>query len=226
MSMNGCFAAVRPEVLAELRADPDRAVRLAGGSGLSGLLGAVGPEAVADALNGCLPAPVSWACRLVPRRARVWLVARVLPVPDAAIVGPPEVAGGRDVPVEAELDVHKDWHALHWLLTGSADEVDGPLGDAILGGEPVGDEVEHDTGYGPVRALDPARVVAVHAALTALGHDGALGRWDRRAMQAAEVYGGSWGADDRASVSANLGRLMGFYERAAASGHAVLAWIS
>src|SRR5262249_46865216 len=46
---------------------------------------------------------------------------------------------------------------LHYLFTGSADEGDGPLADAILGGVEVGD----DRGYGPARFLDPDEVCAV-----------------------------------------------------------------
>ena len=45
------------------------------------------------------------------------------------------------------VDLDKAWHGVHWLLTGSAEESSGPASDAILGGEPVGE----DLGYGPAQ---------------------------------------------------------------------------
>jgi hypothetical protein len=110
-----------------------------------------------------------------------------------------------------EVDVDKAWHAIHWLLTGSADDrpppapkrglfrrsapEPGPAGAewlAVLGGEPVGD----DNGYGPARLLRPEQVAAVAAALTPLDRDALGGRVDLAAMEAAELYPGIWDEED------------------------------
>ena len=39
------------------------------------------------------------------------------------------------------FDVDKAWQALHFTLTGDAWEASGPLGEVVLGGEPVGEDV-------------------------------------------------------------------------------------
>lgn len=48
------------------------------------------------------------------------------------------------------VDLDKAWHAIHYLLTGEADEVPGPLGFLVSGGAPVG---AIEVGYGPARAF-------------------------------------------------------------------------
>lgn len=49
-----------------------------------------------------------------------------------------------------ELDLHKYWHGLHYLLTGTAWEGDAPANGLLLGGTSIGDT---DLGYGPARAM-------------------------------------------------------------------------
>lgn len=51
---------------------------------------------------------------------------------------------------ETSVDLGKAWHGIHWLLTGSPDSTDDVTSEAILGGQPVGE----DLGYGPARLLD------------------------------------------------------------------------
>ena len=82
--------------------------------------------------------------------------------------------------VKANLDLGGQWSVLHWCLTGSEDEVPGPAGDAILGGEPLGD----DFGYGPARVLDPERVRAVAELLDRLQPAGVVARLDSPAQRA------------------------------------------
>ena len=54
-----------------------------------------------------------------------------------------------DVDGRISFDVDKAWHAVHFTLTGDAWNVDGALGQIVLGGEPFGEEI----GYCPARWL-------------------------------------------------------------------------
>ena len=89
-----------------------------------------------------------------------------------------------DGPNEDGLSLEKSWHSLHYLLTGSAQEVDSPLGNAILGGKEIGP----DMGYGPARFLDASQVQEVSSALNKVSNHDLARRFDLRAMTAAKVY--------------------------------------
>src|SRR5689334_11060249 len=57
------------------------------------------------------------------------------------------------------LDVDKAWHLIHFLLTGSADEGSGPLANAVIGGQLLGNV--DVGGYGPAVYLSAAEVAEV-----------------------------------------------------------------
>jgi hypothetical protein len=88
-----------------------------------------------------------------------------------------------------QLDIHKAWHGLHYLLTGKADDADGPLGFVATGGERVGD----DLGYGPARLFDPDAVKTIAAALDALTVEEVAARYDADKMTELHIYPGGWG---------------------------------
>lgn len=126
---------------------------------------------------------------------------------------------------DPELDLDKSWHAIHYLLTGTAWHIDEGAGSAILGGDPVGE----DGGYGPARVLDPERVRAVAASLGAVGVDTLRARFDPRAMASADIYPNIWERADEefdAYLAPHFERLRSFYRQAAADGQAVLLAIS
>src|SRR5262245_45909058 len=79
---------------------------------------------------------------------------------------------------EDALDLGKAWHGLHFLLTGTAWEGDGPLAAAILGGE----EITGDLGYGAARCLSPRGVAEVALALGASDVAAVIAGFDARAM--------------------------------------------
>ncbi|GAA2188068.1 hypothetical protein GCM10009848_27660 [Micromonospora lupini] len=122
---------------------------------------------------------------------------------------------------DPELDLHKSWHALHYLLAGTAAEVDDPAAAAVLGGVDIGEE----GGYGPPRLLDVETVRVVAAALDMLDVDTLRARFDPDALASADVYPGGWarGVNDfdkfLAPAFADLCR---FYRSAAAENQAVL----
>lgn len=121
-----------------------------------------------------------------------------------------------------ELDLHKSWHCLHFMLTGKVEEKGGtPLGDAVLGGTEIGGE-EADTGYGPPRALTLAQVRAVANALADFPIDQKAQEFDAAAAEKAGVYVAQ---HDPEELKEYFGQLRSFYDDAARKGNAVILWI-
>lgn len=118
------------------------------------------------------------------------------------------------------VDLDKAWHGLHWLLTGSADPTDDVASEAILGGDPAGE----DLGYGPARLLAPERVQLVAAALQGMGRDALRQRVDLNAMAGAGLYPDIWDEDDvfDAYLAPAYERLRSFYVDASRTGQAVI----
>ncbi|MCW2499097.1 MAG: hypothetical protein JWN87_773 [Frankiales bacterium] len=117
------------------------------------------------------------------------------------------------------LDLGKAWHAVHFLLNGSAWGGSAPLFDAVLGGTPLGDP----TSYEPVRFVAPAEVEAVAEALPEA--DELVPRFTHRALRQAEVYpDAQWDAPDAltAFVLPAYAHLVELFTDAAAAGDAVL----
>lgn len=118
------------------------------------------------------------------------------------------------------FDVGRAWHAVHALLSGSADPGTGPAAAAVLGGLPLGDP----SSYEPVRLLPAGQVVEVAELLRGLRPDALALRFDAAALRRAQVYPDVW--DDPAALSGFVlpayARLRAFYAEAAAAGDAVL----
>ncbi|MFI7598872.1 YfbM family protein [Actinoplanes sp. NPDC049681] len=126
---------------------------------------------------------------------------------------------------DPELDLDKSWHAIHYLLTGTAWDVSEGAGAAILGG----DEVGEDNGYGPARLLTSDKVQAVAAALDAMDVDTLRNRFVPEALAAADIYPAIWAqtdADFDSYLAPYFAQLRSFYGRASANGQAVLLAIS
>lgn len=121
----------------------------------------------------------------------------------------------------AELSLDKAWHGVHYLLCGSVEPVDGPLGQAVLGGDEIGEDF---AGYGPARMHGPEAVTLIAGALgdPALESRSA-GRYDPQQMAALEIYPFGWdghGALDW--LMGSLRDLRGFFHDAAGQGSAVV----
>lgn len=250
MSINGHLLALSPALAEALARDPGRVASLTMAAGLGGGLpgGAGGLVQGVDGLLRQVPA-VGCLWGLLPRFLRQGLLRRLLPVPSAAPPvapdpGPsappklrlvtdaePEEEGDEEEPEEEalpagagpSLGLHKDWQLLHWGITGQVDEAPGPLGQAVLGGEELGE----DLGYGPARLLAPSEVKAVASALGRLALD------DLRRQLAQpppeEVYSADFlveeGEEAVEEVVELFGELVAFYREAAAQGQAVLLWL-
>ena len=129
---------------------------------------------------------------------------------------PPPGFGAR-----APLYLGKAWHALHYLLTGSAWEGEGPLRFLASGGTELGDELV----YGPARIWSVDEVRAIAAALADLPTEVLLGRVDPAAMTAAEIYPAIWDRDEdfAAFIGPAYEELRAFMREAAARGEGMVA---
>lgn len=100
-----------------------------------------------------------------------------------------------DLPEEAQgevIDLDKAWHGLHYLLTGTAWGGDEPACYLIAGGEQIGDEEEHNVGYGPARLLLPAQVAAFAAVVATLIPAEIQKRLNPEEMTRLEIYPEVW----------------------------------
>lgn len=135
----------------------------------------------------------------------------------------------RDVEAEAgeRVSLDKDWHALHFLLTGDdrMDEglVPPPLGNVVLGGTPT----PFEASYGQVRLLSPSEVREVAEALGAISLAELQSRFDPEDFTRREIYPnprpGGWDEEQIASLWQIYPDLVSFFARAAAAGNVVLA---
>jgi hypothetical protein len=141
---------------------------------------------------------------------------------DALVADPAAVAAALEDDGDV-LDLDKAWHGIHFLLTGSAWEISPGAGEAVLGGEPVGE----DNGYGPPRLLRADRVRAVAAALREVSAETLGARFIPDAALAAEIYPQVWDEEDFAGyLLPNFLSLRDFYLAAADRNADVLLLIS
>jgi len=146
------------------------------------------------------------------------LYLRVAPEDLAELERDPDVAGQWFADREP-LDLGTAWHAIHFLLNGSAFGGGSPLFDAVLGGTAIGDP----STYEPIRYVSPAEVAAVAAALVKSPE--LTQRFTHRAMQQAEIYPESAWAEPAVLTELVLPayeRLLALFAGAAAAGDAVL----
>jgi hypothetical protein len=125
----------------------------------------------------------------------------------------------------APLELGKDWHMLHFLLTGSAWGGEPPLSSAILGGEEFGAEL----GYGRARYLPPEAVEVVARALEAVSRVELQERFDPSRLARADIYplnGDELSRTDLeeyfASVFSRFDDLCDYYADAAEAGEGML----
>jgi Domain of unknown function (DUF1877) len=122
------------------------------------------------------------------------------------------------------IDFDKAWHALHFLLTGSADETDDPL--CLYGrGRPIAE----DNGYGPPLLMSAEEMRAFHDAFAVLSDDELRRRYDPKAMLSAGIYMADAlvdGAEGWDYVSQGIPALRRFAERCVQQGSGAIALIS
>jgi Domain of unknown function (DUF1877) len=121
---------------------------------------------------------------------------------------------------ESGLSIEKSWQVIHYLLTGKIDQAPPPLGNAILGGEEIGQERD----YGRVRFLSPVQVREVAYALSGISRDVLFQRFDIESMKAAKIYP-RMDHLDLEWVMHYFESLSRYYAEAATNGNAMLLWI-
>ena len=185
------------------------------------------PDSIEDFLQGDAPPDTAKLMAALQRAQEIGLRAMGNPAEKEKarleIIRELTAAGAKlpkDGPDEEGLRLEKSWHSLHYLLTGSAQEVDSPLGNAILGGKEIGP----DLGYGPARFLDAKQVQQVSSALNKLSSDDLARRFDLKAMMAAKVYAC---ADEEELELAQhyFEHVVKYYAEAAKRGDAMLLYI-
>jgi hypothetical protein len=135
------------------------------------------------------------------------------------------------LPTEAqgeELDLDKVWHGLHYLLTGTAWDGEEPWNYLLLGGEQIGDEEEHEVGYGPARVLLPFQVAAFFQALATLSPAELSERFNPEEMTRLDIYPSVWDRKDeelKEWMQESLADLQNFLRRAVAQQKAVVVAI-
>jgi hypothetical protein len=96
-----------------------------------------------------------------------------------------------DADDERMIDLDKSWHGIHYLLTGMAGPVPEPLGQAIMGGMEIGE----DLGMGPPRFLEAAVVRKIAEQLADVSDEILRVRFDPKQMDALDVYPKIWVRD-------------------------------
>jgi hypothetical protein len=126
------------------------------------------------------------------------LIGHVYLLPDAklqALLADPAsvyavVDAAYNQPDAGFVDLDKAWQCLHYLLTGTARDGEGPLSFLLKGGQPVGDE--DLGGFGPARVFRPLEAAAIADALAGVSEPQLLARFDLKKLEKLEVYPGRW----------------------------------
>ena len=226
--MHGRIREVSPALLERVRQEPDLIHSVIGGEyELPAEAG--GLEALMSRLGHNAPADLAAKLEALPSKQRATMDAHVANLAramrdaaeqlhDAGGTKPGELDGLGDL---ARLD--QAWHGLHFVLTGSTDSTDGELGQAVLGGVEVGD----DLGYGPARVHDPSAVTRIAHALTALSPNDVRERYNPAAMDAAQIYPGSWHQPENLEwILEKVELLREFYRAVAARGNGVVLYLT
>jgi len=131
--------------------------------------------------------------------------------------------------LESALDLQKAWHILHFLFTGHVDAADAP-GDALLSGEPLGEDV----GYGPARLHGPEATLAFDRFLTTLDVERLQARVSIVEMRRLNIYSLPMGPGSDAEYDRELREEVGhaflklrdYVSDKSAKGDGLLIWLS
>ncbi len=105
-----------------------------------------------------------------------------------------------------EVDLDKAWHAIHYLLTGTAGEGEEPFNFIVSGGIVVGDDI----GYGLTRALTSQQVQSLNTGLQRMDEPFLKRRYNPEKMMALEIYPEVWDRDPQKQD--NLGYCLGAFD--------------
>jgi len=123
------------------------------------------------------------------------------------------------------FDVDKAWQGIHFLLTGSDWEGDGPLAFVLHGGR----EIAEDLGYGSPHGFTSSEVKAIDAALQKIDPAALFERADPTEFTKHELYPDIWDKEPKEEcigyVIDYLNGLKKFISETAQSGRALIAYL-
>jgi hypothetical protein len=126
---------------------------------------------------------------------------------------------------EKQLDLAKNFHALHFLLTGSVEPIDTPASLLLLAGQPIGDV---DVGYGPATAATPTEVAALASFLDEQPQSVLRQRFESPGMSESNVYIGDVlqrdGEEGLNELLEDAEALRTFIGQARAAGDGLVVW--
>jgi hypothetical protein len=157
--------------------------------------------------------------RLDPRAVEEFIHGKMLA--DAPKIKAALGAPYQDGPSEDGLRLEKSWHLLHYPLTGKTEEAPPPLGNAILGGEEIGENRD----YGRVRGLTPVQVREVATALATISEDDLLQGADLDRMTAAKVIYPCRDPSEVELAQHYNEQMVRYYADPAANGNAMLLYL-
>jgi hypothetical protein len=123
------------------------------------------------------------------------------------------------------LELHKAWHAIHFVLNGSRLGGSAPLNFLVTEGTPVG---EVDVGYGPARIFTSEQVRQLASALILIAPEEVGDRVDLQRFDAEGIYPGNWQSNgyDAEYVVDNYRNMRNLVARAAAEGLGLILYIN
>jgi hypothetical protein len=125
-------------------------------------------------------------------------------------------------PAKDAISLDKAWHGLHYLLCGAIDATASALGQAVLGGAEIGE----DLGYGPARYFTIVETSKIAQALQAPDLEATMrARFDPAAMTPLGIYPGGWDEEGDDWLIDAFHALRDFYNAASTAGQAVITLI-
>ncbi len=123
------------------------------------------------------------------------------------------------------VELHKAWHAIHFVLNGSRLGGDAPLNFLVSEGTPVG---EVDVGYGPARIFTSEQVRQLASALILIAPDEVGRRVDLQQFDAEDIYPGNWQSNgyDADYVVDSYRNMRDLVARAAAQGLGLILYVN
>lgn len=128
---------------------------------------------------------------------------------------------------ERYFSLQKEWHALHFLITGDSylegdTQLQPPYCNIVMGGTPT----QFEATYGFVRYLTPEEVRTVSELLSTISLEELRQRFDPAKFNAAKIYPsprpGGWDEEEIEPLFKMYPKLVEFFKNAARDGNIVL----
>jgi hypothetical protein len=131
----------------------------------------------------------------------------------------PELFSEVEKATPRRCELEKDWHRLHFVLTGSARSTNHVLSKVIIGDKSVSGQID----LGEPRFLNPNEVKEIARVLQNMTEEEVKTRFNPQAMVDARVYHQPWDNADTETLDRLVNvfkELVKFYKEAARHGHA------